>query len=74
MIKKIYLKQFDFEKKLLHQRLLSVYLIENIQKSADEKKIASGVFIDLEKSFDTVDHTLLLNKLSYYGIYWRYCK
>ena len=25
-------------------------------------------FMDLEIAFDTVDHTLLLNKLSYYGI------
>ena len=27
-----------------------------------------GVFIDLKKAFDTVDHTLLLSKLSSYGI------
>ena len=25
-------------------------------------------FIDYEKAFDTIDYTLLLNRLSYYGI------
>ena len=45
-----------------------ISLIENVKKSVDDKQIACGVFIDLEKEFDTVDHTLLLNKLSYCGI------
>ena len=48
--------------------LYFIYLIENTQKSVDEKYSACGGFIELEKAFDIVDHTLLLNKLSYYGI------
>ena len=46
----------------LHTTLF-ISLIENIQKSVDDKQIASGVFINLEKVFDNVDHTILLSKL-----------
>ena len=30
--------------------------------------ICAGVFIDLKKAFDTVDHELLVEKLNVYGI------
>ena len=43
-------------------------LTENIRKAIDENKYAVGVFVDLQKAFDTVDHTILLNKLYHYGI------
>ena len=38
-----------------------------IYNSINEKKQALAIFLDLSKAFDTVKHTILLNKLQYYG-------
>ena len=43
-------------------------LLEIVQKALDDGKIACGIFIDLEKGFDTVNHDILLEKLDHYGV------
>ena len=42
-------------------------ITEKIRNALDNKNYACGVFIDLEKAFDTVNQTILLDKLKYYG-------
>lgn len=42
--------------------------VEEISLALDRKQYAVGVFVDLKKAFDTLDHTILLRKLEMYGI------
>ena len=39
---------------------------ESIQKQLDARNNPIGVFVDLKKAFNTVDHNILLEKLDYY--------
>ena len=45
-----------------------ISLTETIKKYLDDCEIVYGVFIDLQKVFDTVNYEILLEKLKYYGI------
>ena len=40
-----------------------ITLVERVTKALDTGKYIVGVFLDLKKAFDTVDHCILLNKL-----------
>ena len=48
--------------------LAIVDLVEKISNAVDNKQYTVGVFLDLTKAFDTVNHELLLAKLYRYGI------
>ncbi len=43
-------------------------LVEEITSAMDSAKFTIGVFIDLKKAFDTIDHKILIKKLEMYGI------
>ena len=60
-------KQFGFQKYFLTNHAI-LNLLEIIQKAVDGGQIACGIFIDLEKAFDSVSHDILLEKLDHYGI------
>ena len=38
------------------------------KKRVDQNMFACGIFNDLQKAFDTVNHDILLHKLDHYGI------
>ena len=59
--------QFGFPK--LHSTTLAlIELTDNIRKVLDEGNYAISVYVDLTKTFDTVDHEMLLDKMDRYGI------
>ena len=41
---------------------------DNVLKSMDDGELTGAIFLDLAKAFDTVNHKLLLRKLSSLGV------
>ena len=63
----LYRGQYGFREKCSTQDAITD-LVENITRAIDNDKFTIGIFIDLSKAFDTIDHQLLLRKLKYYGV------
>ena len=43
-------------------------LVDTLLQTLDSGKLSISIFLDLSKAFDTLDHTMLINKLKHYGI------
>ena len=63
----LYNSQYGFRNKHSTE-LASLELTDQILQHMDNKKVPISVFLDLSKAFDTLDHSILLQKLKYYGI------
>ena len=64
---KFYKNQYGFRKKYnTHHALIQI--TEKIRSAIDNNNFSCGVFVDLQKAFDTVEHTIPIQKLNNYGI------
>ena len=63
----LYENQFGFRKDNSTIYAL-MQITERIKESINNGKFGCGIFIDLRKAFDTVNHDILLLKLEHYGI------
>ena len=63
----IYSRQFGFRKSYSTTHAL-ISIVERLRRCLDDGNVAIGVFVDLQKAFDTVDHKILCHKLNHHGI------
>lgn len=60
-------KQFGFQPKHSTADAISKF-VHDVLHSLDESNPCLSVYLDLSKAFDTIDHDILIRKLTYYGI------
>jgi len=60
-------QQYGFQAKQ-STGLAIMKLVDELSKAIDDKRVSLGVFIDLKKAFDTINHDILLKKLFKYGV------
>lgn len=59
--------QYGFREK--HSTSMALLkLVDQITEELNNKQFSIGIFIDLSKAFDTIDHSILIRKLQHYGI------
>ena len=63
------LNKFQFGFRNMHSTFMAlITLLDNLRNALDSGNCAVGIFLDFQKTFDTVNHKILLGKLNCYGI------
>lgn len=60
-------EQYGFRNKLTTE-LASYKLLDAVLTSLNNRSIVGGIFCDIRKAFDSVNHTILMSKMEFYGI------
>ena len=63
----IYSKKFGFRSNHSTNHAI-ISITERIRHLLDNGHYVCGIFVDLEKAFDTVNHKILCDKLDFYGL------
>jgi len=63
----LYSKQFGFRKNHSTETAI-IELVTKLTDAIDKNKFTAGIFLDLSKAFDTVNHLIIITKLQHYGI------
>ena len=63
----LYNGQYGFRENMSTQYAI-VNIVTSIQNNMANKLFTSGIILDFNKAFDTVDHSILLSKLYHYGM------
>ena len=65
-LKMMYKKQYGFRSN--HSTYKAVIeLVNDVSKAIDDDMNTVGIFMDLSKAFDTIDHSILLEKIYHYS-------
>jgi hypothetical protein len=69
----LYKNQYGFKKNNSTEHAI-LHITQCITDSFEKSKFTLGIFVDLSKAFDTIDHKILFKKLKHYGIKGNFLK
>ena len=64
--------QFGFRSEVSTESASHI-LLNEILEAMNSKQLVGGIFCDLHKAFDCINHDVLLEKLKFYGVSEKFC-
>jgi hypothetical protein len=62
----LYLHQYGFRKHF-STCLALIDMIDKIKEAIDKNEYSLGIYLDIKKAFDSLEHSILIEKLEFYG-------